>query len=99
MGLIASVIADPISDRLSLIQLHLSAVPLKFCVLDCCITQIECVILMLMERMGLAEDTMNKENDSTMATNQTSDAHMDCQDTLQQNEHSKSIKPNKKKRK
>lgn len=63
------------------------------------IGKIECVILMLMERMGLAEGTMNKENDSTMATNQTSDAHMDCQDMLQQNEHSNSIKPNKKKRK
>ena len=48
-----------------------------------------------MERMGLAED---KENDSTVSTNQTVDNKMDCQDTLQDKEH-KGSKPSKKKRK
>ena len=60
------------------------------------IKQIESVILMLMERMGLAED---KENDSTVSTNQTRDNIMDCQDTVQDKDHSRGSKPNKKKRK
>lgn len=56
--------------------------------------QIESVILMLMERMGLAED---KENDSTVSMNQTRDNKMDCQDTLQDKDHSKGSKPKKRK--
>lgn len=51
---------------------------------------------MLMERMGLAED---KENDSTVSANQTVDNKMDCQDTLQDKDHSKGSRPSKKKRK
>jgi len=64
------------------------------------IAKIESVILMLVERMGLAEDTMNKQNDSSISTNKTLENKMDCQDTaLQENDRNEGNKPSKKKRK
>lgn len=50
--------------------------------------------------MGLAEDTMNKQNDSSISTNKTLENKMDCQDTaLQENDRNEGNKPSKKKRK
>ena len=50
--------------------------------------------------MGLAEDTMNKQHDSSISTNKTLENKMDCQDTaLQENDRNEGNKPSKKKRK
>lgn len=63
------------------------------------ISKVECVVMMLVEKVGHLGDTANKENVSTMSTNQSVDNPMDSCDTSEEKEQEKVKKPGRKKRK
>ncbi|KAK2550360.1 hypothetical protein P5673_029062 [Acropora cervicornis] len=62
------------------------------------ISKIECVVMMLLEKMGQVGDSTNTENVSTMAENQPMESSIDCCDTMEEKEKDKVKKTSKKKR-
>lgn len=62
------------------------------------IAKVECVVMMLLEKVGQVVDSTNTENVSTMADNQPMESSIDCCDTVEEKEKDKVKKTSKKKR-
>lgn len=62
------------------------------------IAKVECVVMMLLEKVGQVVDSTNTENVSTMAEKEPMESSIDCCDTMEEKEKDKVKKTSKKKR-